>query len=146
MLFRSYFLTLVDEEAGDGLSNLKLQKLVYYAQGFHLAIYGEPLFSEEIQAWQHGPVVPVLYRSFKQHGSEPIPRPEDGINRDDYPEAVRDLLDEVYSVYGQFSASKLRNMSHEETPWKEAMDIGVSSPISHQTMKEFFATRVNGQE
>ncbi len=39
-----YFLTLVDDEAGDGLSNLKLQKLVYYAQGFHLALTGKPLF------------------------------------------------------------------------------------------------------
>jgi len=139
-----YFLTLVDSEAGDALSNLKLQKLVYYAQGFSLALTGEPLFAESIEAWQHGPVVPALYRSLKQHGSEPVRPPEDGINRDDYPEAVRDLLDEVYSVYGQFSASKLRNMTHDEAPWKEAMAVGASIPINKVTMKEYFSTLVNG--
>ncbi len=141
-----YFLTLVDGEVGDSLSNLKLQKLVYYAQGFSLAILGKPLFREEIQAWQHGPVVAELYHSLKKHGSEPVPPPENGINREEYPEEVRELLDEVYAVYGQFSASKLRNMTHEELPWKEAMGFGASFPISTQTMKEFFATQVNGQE
>jgi uncharacterized phage-associated protein len=141
-----YFLTLVDGEVGDALSNLKLQKLVYYAQGFSLAILGKPLFPEEIQAWQHGPVVAELYRSLKKHGAEPVPPPENGIDRDEYPEEVRGLLDEVYAVYGQFSASKLRNMTHEELPWKEAMESGSSTPISHLTMKEFFATQVNGKE
>jgi len=141
-----YFLTLVDEEAGDALSNLKLQKLVYYAQGFSLAITGKPLFSETIQAWQHGPVIPGLYRNLKRHGSEPVPAPENGINREDYSEEIRDLLDEVYSVYGQFSASKLRNMTHQEPPWIEAMGLGASSAINHQTMKDYFSTLVNGEE
>ena len=57
----NYFLSLCDEDAGDLISNLKLQKLVYYAQGFHLAISGEPLFDEKIMAWEHGPVIPQLY-------------------------------------------------------------------------------------
>jgi uncharacterized phage-associated protein len=57
-----YFLVQVEEELGDSISNLKLQKLVYYAQGFNLALFdGNPLFDEEIQAWTHGPVVPALY-------------------------------------------------------------------------------------
>jgi uncharacterized phage-associated protein len=61
-----YFLTLVDDEAGDSLSNLKLQKLVYYAQGFHLALTEKPLFDEAIEAWEHGPVVPGLYHKLKR--------------------------------------------------------------------------------
>jgi uncharacterized phage-associated protein len=139
-----YFLTLVDEEAGDSLSNLKLQKLVYYAQGFSLALTGEPLFNERIEAWQHGPVVPSLYRNYKQHGSEPVPVPEGGLKFEIYSEETRELLDEVYSVYGQFSASKLRNMTHQEPPWMEA--IGTSSRlISHQTMKDYFSTLVHGE-
>jgi len=55
-----YFLTLMSEENGDLISNLKLQKLVYYAQGSSLALWGNPLFSEKIEAWLHGPVIPVL--------------------------------------------------------------------------------------
>ena len=140
-----YFLSLVDQEAGDSLSNLKLQKLVYYAQGFHLALNSSPLFSEEIAAWAHGPVVPELYRSFKQHRAEPIPPPEGGINGDDYPQDVRELLDEVYSVYGQFSASKLRNMTHEEAPWRDAQSASPFSTIPHAAMEKYFATQVKAE-
>lgn len=141
-----YFLSLVDEEVGDSLSNLKLQKLVYYAQGFNLALNGRPLFEEDISAWEHGPVVPSLYRSFKQHGSEPVPAPENGIDRDSYPEEVRELLNEVFSVYGQFSASKLRNMTHGEPPWQEAYAIGPRATISRDTMRQYFSTLVHGEQ
>ena len=58
-----YFLAQADEEIGDLISNLKLQKLVYYAQGFYLALHDEALFPEDIEAWTHGPVVPVLYHA-----------------------------------------------------------------------------------
>ncbi|OQY42717.1 MAG: hypothetical protein B6240_13665 [Desulfobacteraceae bacterium 4572_87] len=57
---------MLDEEAGDLISNLKLQKLVYYAQGFYLALYDEPLFNEPIEAWTHGPVIRELYRSYNE--------------------------------------------------------------------------------
>ena len=67
-----YFLSLTDEDAGELISNLKLQKLLYYAQGFHLAIFGGPLFPESIEAWQHGPVVPEVYRYFHGQGSAHI--------------------------------------------------------------------------
>ena len=139
-----YFLTLVDDEAGDALSNLKLQKLVYYAQGFHLALMGKPLFDEPIEAWEHGPVVPVLYRKFKQYGSAAVLAPENGIEIGAYPEEVRDLLDEVYQVYGQYSASKLRNMTHAEPPWVEAHNVSPSTVISHDSMKRYFQTLVHG--
>lgn len=140
-----YFLSLVDDEVGDALSNLKLQKLVYYAQGFHLALEGEPLFAETIEAWEHGPVIPALYRGLQQHGPEPVPAPLNGVNRTEYPEHVRELLDEVYSVYGQFSAWKLRNMTHEERPWREAYDRGPASAIELDVMKDYFATLVNAK-
>jgi uncharacterized phage-associated protein len=139
----NYFLTLVDEEAGDSLSNLKLQKLVYYAQGCHLALFGKPLIEESIEAWEHGPVIPALYRRFRQHGAEPIPAPKN-IDRAKYTKRVRELLDEVFKVYGQFSASKLRNMTHAEPPWKEAYDVSPSTVISHESMKTYFKTQLNG--
>ena len=56
-----YILSRQDQNAGDTISNMKLQKLVYYAQGFALAITGKPLFQEDIEAWEHGPVAPALY-------------------------------------------------------------------------------------
>ena len=59
-----YFLSLSDDSSGDYISNLKLQKLLYYAQGFHLAIFNKPLFNEPIEAWAHGPVVGSSYRKY----------------------------------------------------------------------------------
>ncbi len=135
-----YFLCSVDEEAGDLISNLKLQKLVYYAQGFHLALYGTPLFSERIEAWAHGPVVPELYHAYKCYGSGAIPQP-DNIDYSIYDQKTRELLDEVYSVFGQFSAWKLRNMTHDEPPWKNVSDT--AGEITHKSMQQYFKTQLN---
>lgn len=132
-----YFVSLVDEEAGDSISNLKLQKLLYYAQGAHLALHDEPLFGEAIEAWTHGPVVPYVYRQYKQHGGEPIP--VEPINLENYNPQVREVLDEVNNVFGQFSALKLRSMTHNEPPW---MQTPRGEVISLDLMKEFFKTMV----
>lgn len=133
-----YFLTLPDEDAGDSISNLKLQKLLYYAQGCHLALKGEPLFEERIEAWTHGPVIPAIYRAFKSHGSNPIPCPE-GLDFSVYQPEVRQLLDEVYNVFGQFSAWKLRNMTHEEPPYT---GTDANDEITHESLLEYFSTIV----
>jgi uncharacterized phage-associated protein len=130
-----YFVSLVDEEAGDSISNLKIQKLLYYAQGFHLAFFDKPLFPEAIKAWAHGPVVPQVYHDYKEYGAGPILLTK--VNLDDYPAQIREFLDEVYSVYGQFTASKLRDLSHSEPPWK---DTPQSETIPHETMRTFFKT------
>lgn len=134
-----YFLTLGDEEAGDFLSNLKLQKLCYYAQGFHLALFGKSLFDDRIEAWQHGPVVPELYHAYKTNGSGAIPMPQ-GFDIIAIDEQVRGLLDEVYNTYGQFSAWKLRNMTHDEAPWVQAFGRGAGAEITTSSMQDFFKT------
>ena len=113
-----YILSLSDEDAGDLISNLKIQKLVYYVQGFHLAIYDKPLFPEAIEAWIRGPVVPVLFHAYEKHGLEPIPRPEN-IDFSIYTSEEKELIDDIYAVYGQFSAWKLQSMTREEEPWNE---------------------------
>lgn len=133
-----YFLTLIDEEVGDLMSNLKLQKLVYYAQGLHLALYDKPLFKENLEAWQYGPVVPELYHFYKDFGSGAIPVPQT-VNFDKYNNEIKAFLNEVYAVYGQFSAFKLSQMTHEEPPWKET---SLNQVISHESMKTFFQTRI----
>ncbi len=70
-----YFLLKADPDEGELISNLRLQKLLYYAQGFHLALYDELLFAEAVVAWMHGPVVPEVYHEFKRYGAERIPAP-----------------------------------------------------------------------
>jgi uncharacterized phage-associated protein len=137
-----YFLAQADPEAGDTISNLVLQKLVYYAQGFWLALYDQPLFPDPICKWQHGPVVPDLYHKYKQFGSGPIPAAE-GVDLDKFPSEVRELLDEVYTEYGQFSAWKLRDMTHAEPPWDAAELKGL---YSLEVMRDYFKTRLKHEE
>lgn len=135
----NFFLAQANEEIGDLISNLKLQKLTYYAQGFFLAINNEPLFPEEIEAWTHGPVVPELYHHYKEHKSNAIPSPTD-LDFSVYDQNTQDFLNEIYSVFGQFSAWKLRNMTHDEPPWRDvAEEAGV---ISHAAMKKYFLTQL----
>lgn len=134
-----YFLAKADEEVGDGISNLKLQKLVYYAQAYHLAIFNEPLFPEQMEAWEHGPVVPDLYRHYKSYGSGNIEKPVD-FDPEDYDQQSLELMDEVYEVFGQYSAWKLRNLTHSERPWMDAYEDGTERGrvIPVGAMRDFY--------
>ena len=67
-----YFLLRVDPTEGDTISNLKLQKLCFYAQAWALALRDRALFENECEAWAHGPVVPELYDRFKHNGWQAI--------------------------------------------------------------------------
>ena len=136
-----YFLALTDEASGEGISNLKLQKLVYYAQGVHLALTGEPLFPEPIHAWMHGPVVPPLYAEYKDCGRDPIPVPT-GVDFDQYGEHERETLDVVNTELGQYSAWRLREMTHDEPPWRDAYQRGSGTVISVESMHTYFKTLV----
>ncbi|CAN5716248.1 DUF4065 domain-containing protein [soil metagenome] len=131
-----YFLSKSDAEAGDLISNLKLQKLLYYSQGLHLALYGKPLFNEDIEAWTHGPVVPVIYRHFKGYGDGGIPSPA---TLPKFDKKTTGFLDEIYKVFGQFSAWKLRNLTHDEPPWKETRQ---SNKITHKALSDYFKTQL----
>ena len=133
-----YFLAQSDPDAGDTISNLKLQKLLYYAQGVTLALTGKPLYSDPLEAWLHGPVVPAVYRKYKDSGSGPVSLDTE-VDFEKFDEGTRDILNDVYQVYGQFSAWKLRNMTHDEPPWANTTPGEV---ISHQQLSDFFATRV----
>lgn len=134
-----YLLKLDEQHGGEGISNLKLQKLAYYSQVFFGAIYDKPLFNERVEAWTHGPVIPDLYHEYKCHGSNLIP--SSGIpNETSLSKEEAELVSEVYDVFGQFSAWKLRNMTHEESPWKDNEDR--AGEISFDEMKRYFKTRI----
>ena len=135
-----YFLSLVDEDVGDSISNLKLQKLVYYAQGFSLALHDKPLFPKSIEAWAHGPVVRVLYDKYRDYEANPIPKPSK-IKLSKYDTATKELLNEIYAVYGQYSAWKLRELTHEDSPWINAYRKS-NKEIPHPALKKYFKTQI----
>lgn len=122
------------DEGAEYISNLKLQKLLYYAQGSFLAVTGHPLFNDDIVAWQHGPVVASVYHEYRSNGANGIQFDED-FNFDDFTKDENDLLKEVYNTFGQYSAWKLRNMTHEETPWKSTRQNDV---IPQNVIMDYF--------
>lgn len=143
MLLRADRLTAAgdDEEPDLGLSNLKLQKLLYYAQGHHLGKLGTPLFLDKVQAWAHGPVVGRVYFRFKRYGKESID-PTDSSLDVSMPVVSSDdteLLESVWATYSPFTAWTLRERTHAEDPWREAYDPSVRHvEITQEAMRRFF--------
>lgn len=146
-----YFIQRVDREAGDDITHLKLQKLLYYAQAWHLAMHGKPLFRNTIEAWLHGPVIREVYDRFRHLSWNPIPAGETLENSVRLDDATRAFLDEVWDVYGQYSAKKLEQMTHEEDPWLHARR-GVfpanpsQRPISEEVMATYYGTRMTARK
>jgi len=107
----------MDTAGADSISNLKLQKLLYYAQGCYLAFYNTPLFDDPIVAWEHGPVVESVYHEYKNNGGCGID--VFGSIAEYYTKEDDAVLKTVYENFAQYSAWGLRNMTHNERPWKE---------------------------
>jgi uncharacterized phage-associated protein len=104
------------------VSPMKLQKLIYYAHGWFLALYDRPLINEFVEAWEYGPVIPSLYHDFKHYGNSPIsekallfegePLPENN------PRVVK-FLNRIWELYSGFTGMQLSNMTHAAgTPWE----------------------------
>lgn len=127
-----------DIEHGDSVTNLKLQKLLYYLQGFHLAFFGQPLFNEAIEAWTYGPVVPEVFQEFKRYKKRDI-NPENYVDRLVLTPDQQQMFDMVYSEYNKFSAVALMNMTHTEGPWKNH-EIGDVIPTDE--LRAFFLTQI----
>lgn len=134
-------------ECGDLLSNLKLQKMLYYAQGWYLGLHNKALFNDPIEAWVHGPVVPNVYRKYKSFGWGPIILDE--TERDTkFDVGLLEHLKDVWGAYGRFSAFDLERLSHVEKPWlatRGALEPDQPSKkvISIEIMRSYFRGLAN---
>lgn len=135
-----YFLSIPDEDSGELVSNLKLQKLLYYTQGYHMAVHGKPMFNDKIYAWKHGPVVKTVYNHYSKYANQALPKEKkpSGLSEDN-----QKFLDEIYRTFGRYSAWTLRDKTHNETPWlknykPDVLDVEI--PLSD--LKEYFEPHV----
>lgn len=119
-----YLLFLFKEEADEqgveasDVTPLKLQKLLYYCQGYALALTGKPLFGDEIEAWRFGPVVPVIYKQYKDLKDYCVPLAD--ITEKPHIGAVAEGIARIVKLdKGIYSAAALVNMTHSENPWKD---------------------------
>ena len=124
-------------------TTMKLQKTLYYCQGWHLAWDGVPLFQERIEGWASGPVIPDIYRQHRKQFTLSHPWPITGkasrLNQDE-----TETVEAVLRTYGEWSARQLTRSTHREFPWiKARRGIAAGMPgtreISHRDMKDFFA-------
>ncbi|HEX6040679.1 Panacea domain-containing protein [Longimicrobium sp.] len=144
----AWFLNEVDRKAGDSITSLKLQKLVYYAQAWAVALLGRPLFEERVEAWAHGPVVDVVYQEYKDHGFESLPRSR---RRPRFAPGERVLLEDVMAIYGEHSARFLETLTHGEQPWRTVWgDLPATSrgrrEIPLSLMREFYLRQYENRE
>lgn len=133
-------------EHGDCITNLKLQKLVYYIQAWYLALNkNTPLFNEDFQAWVHGTVIPALYHRFKKYGYNDITEnPKCPV----LSKKVTSHIADVLQVYSGFSAYQLEKMTHKEAPWLNARkglsdDESCSEVIKKTDMGTFYKKLAN---
>lgn len=138
-------------EAGEHLNMLKLQKLLYYCQAWHLAINKSKLFPSNFQAWVHGPVNRDVYDRFLAEKSlysvMVVEDVREVLAADLLEKDELDLITSVLDVYAGLTGSQLESMTHSEEPWIEARK-GCSSwerstnTISDDTMTQYYAQRL----
>lgn len=138
--------------AGSTLTHMQVQKLVYLAHGWHLALTdGDPLIKERVLAWQYGPVIEELYYEFAGFKRDPIDRRfvdlmadkmgldalfEPSISEDDA--MARNVIDAVWEGYSHYSGSQLSSLTHQpDTPWDQAQKQHKST-IRDEVIRDHF--------
>lgn len=139
---------------GGRITNLKLQKILYFVQGVYLVLKNCPCFLDDIEAWDFGPVVPTVYREFKEYGSNSIPSIEKIFKLDpnnifnskliQYDDSVlsdevKKIVKEVVVIFWDTSASALVTLTHEQDPWITSYKKGCThSVIPIEEIKKYF--------
>lgn len=146
----------IDRTRGKGLTQMQLQKLVYIAHAWNLAIFNEALVDAQLEAWDRGPVYPDLRRQVAHAGIDPICeliRENDHdavsflIERDrgqviscDLSEDEKKLIDWVYKHYGELTGNHLSNLTHQQgTPWYQVYHSeGRNAKIEDDQIKSYY--------
>ena len=134
-----------------GVSNLRLQKLLYFVQAVSLAYSDQGCFEDEIEAWELGPVVPAVYREYKCYGNGSIPTSDilvaDGgniwevrrekFNKDVLPKKTQEVVRQIVERFSQRSTTGLVDLTHNQRPWMDAHSRG-EKVITRESIKEYF--------
>ncbi|RYE90674.1 MAG: DUF4065 domain-containing protein [Cytophagaceae bacterium] len=136
------------------MSHLKLQKLLYYCEGYHLAYFDTSLIPQDFQAWVHGPVCREVYNNLKNFSLLYVDLAFDGQSNpalligSALSSEQQELLSDVFSELASWTGMQLENATHKELPWREARrGFGPADKcdqlISKETMKSFYKAELN---
>lgn len=137
----NFFLKIVDRDSGSTITPLKLQKILYYAQGYYLAYYDKELFPEDFRAWVHGPANEEIYEKYKKYGFNSIPSPTEEIPEIEDDKCI--FLNDIWQTFGIYDGKYLEEQTHKEKPWIDARRGYAPGEkcqviISKTSMKDFF--------
>lgn len=129
------------EYSGYTKTNLQVMKLTYISHGYMLAIHDTPLICDEVEAWDHGPVIPAIWHELKKWGSRIIervrytPSPFNG--------EQREIMDTVFQHYGRFCGYYLSQITHEDgdnrvTPWAQCYQKGRNNVIPDRITDQYY--------
>ena len=148
----SHYIIVYSNNKDYGVSNLKLQKLLYFIQAYFLANDYPPCFYEKIEAWSFGPVVPEVYREYKQYGAMDIPTSDYYFKIDEnnildshrvyYEDIIagqdKFIIREIVDRFADYAATDLVAITHKQRPWIEAFAKGRNSEITTEAIKNYF--------
>lgn len=125
------------------MSTMKLQKLVYYSQAWALVWDEAPLFEEECEAWRNGPVVPELF--YCHQGRYIVGEDDIDGNTSTLTKIEKDTIKKVLDFYGDKSAQWLKDLSHEEDPWRNVRGdlqdhVGSRRVITKESIAEYYGS------
>ncbi len=141
------------------MSHLKLQKLIYLIEGYHLAYFeGESLIDDDFQAWTHGPVCRKLFDILKDksilHGDVQYVQDEgeilpDKALSDQLASEQVELINEVIGMYRNESGLALESITHQQSPWINARQglpfyAKCENVISKKDMRMYFSSLIEG--
>ncbi|KAI9437352.1 phage-associated protein [Russula earlei] len=138
----------IDE--GNPVTQMKLQKMIYFAQGVHLILHNEPLVKEQFQAWKYGPVIPAIYQTYKFYGSQPVTdtdwilspdNSDSGYNINALDENAKETIAFTWDSTKNINAAQLSNWTHKEgSPWYNYYKEGVTDcNIPNEEINAYFS-------
>ena len=131
---------------GNPLTPLQIIKLTYMCQAWMLAMFGKRMFRQEVQAWEHGPVIPDVYHSVKKDGENPVKKRIKRVEDERFDSEETHILNEVYEVYGHWTGFQLSNTTHlPGTPWYKTRSkhpLGRSVVIPQDLIEDYYGEKL----
>lgn len=128
-----------EKKAGRSVSNLKLQKLLYFVQAGFFAYNGEPCFEDKIHAWSFGPVVEDVYCKYRIYGGSSIPEvPAENVE-EEIDSKDRETINDILDFFGYSSNLDMMKVCFEQKPWKDAYYKSISREITKESMRNVFS-------
>jgi uncharacterized phage-associated protein len=137
----NFFISLgmTENESEDYMTNLRLNKLMYFAQAWSLVLLKKPLFHESVEAWPLGPVIPSIYHKYKLYGKSQITTVDPSFHLSMLGDDEQQVLFATMARYGEYSTHGLVDLSHEDgSPWAQACDAKTSVILS-EDIRNFFS-------